>query len=147
MNTLRTADYGFDAVVMDKENHAVALIEVKAHPIEKWAAGLPMQLAKFAERIAFILTIDPNQIYLYRPAGDVLGEPLARLDTREVLQNYDPEFTRKRVFGSYLLTLVEAWLRDLAYHWHSENPPGTAELGKTGLLEMMSEGSTRRLGT
>jgi len=70
----------------------------------------PKQLAKFAERVAFVLTIDPNCIQLYRAAGENLGEPIVCLDTQQVLQHYDPEFPRKRVFESYLLTLVEAWL-------------------------------------
>ncbi len=142
----RAADNGFDAAVVDRENQPVALIEVKEHPIEKWATSLPGQLAKFAERVPFLLTIDPNRISLYRPAGEDLGEPIAHLDTRQVLQHYDPEFSRKRVFEAYLLTLVEAWLRDLAYHWKSENPPGSAELGGTGLLEKLEGGTTQRLG-
>ncbi len=142
----RTADNGFDAAVVDRENHAVALVEVKAHPVERWATILPRQLAKFAERVAFVLTIDPNCIQLYRSGGESLGEPIVRLDTRQVLQHYDPEFPRKRVFESYLLTLVEAWLRDLAYHWKSEDPPGSEELGRAGLLEKLEGGTTQRLG-
>ena len=143
----RTADHGFDAAVVDRENHAVALVQVKAHPVERWATNLPGQLAKFAQRVAFVLTIDPNHIELYRPAGENLGEPLVHLDTQQVLQHYDPEFAGKRVFESYLLTLVEAWLRDLAYHWKSENPPGSEELGRTGLLEKLEGGTTQPLGT
>jgi len=142
----RTADSGFDAAVVDRENHTVALIEVKAHPVERWATILPRQLAKFAERVDFVLTIDPNCIQLYRSGGESLGEPIVRLDTRQVLQHYDPEFPRKRVFESYLLTLVEAWLRDLAYHWKSENPPGSEELGRAGLLEKLEGGTTQPLG-
>ena len=69
-----------------------------------------------------------------------------KLDTRQVLQHYDLEFPGKRVFESYLLTLVEAWLRDLAYHWKSENPPGSEELGRAGLLERLEGGTTQRLG-
>jgi hypothetical protein len=141
----RTADNGFDAAVVDREDHAVALVQVKAHPVERWATSLPSQLAN-AEQVAFVLTIDPNCIQLYRPAGEILGEPIARLDTRQVLEHYDPEFARKRVFESYLLTLVEAWLRDLAYHWKSENPPGSEELGRAGLLEKFEGGTTQRLG-
>jgi len=45
------------------------------------------------------------------------------------------------VFESYLLTLVEAWLRDLAYHWKSEDPPGSEELGKAGLIEKLEGGT------
>ena len=142
----RTADSGFDAAVVDRENHKVALVEVKAHPVERWATTLPRQLAKFAEPVAFVLTIDPNSIQLYRPTGEGFGEPIVHLDTRQVLQHYDPEFPRERVFEPYLLTLVEAWLRDLAYHWKSENPPGSEELGRTGLLEKLEGGTTQRLG-
>ena len=141
----RTADSGFDAAVVDRENHTVALVEVKAHPVERWATILPRQLAKFAERVAFVLTIDPNHIQLYRSGEESLREPIVRLDTRQVLQHYDPEFPRERVFESYLLTLVEAWLRDLAYHWKSEVPPGSEELGKAGLLEKLEGGTTQPL--
>jgi len=143
---LRTADSGFDAAFVDRENHTVVLVEVKAHPVERWATILPRQLAKFAERVAFVLTIDPSCIQLYRSGGESLGDPIVRLDTRQVLQHYDPEFPRKRVFESYLLTLVEAWLRDLAYHWKSEDPPGSEELGKVGLLEKLEGGTTQPLG-
>ena len=143
---LRTADNGFNAAIVDRENHAVALVEVKVHSVERWATILPSQLAKVAERVAFVLTIDPNCIQLYRSEGESLGEPIVCLDTRHVLQHYDPEFPGKRVFESYLLTLVEAWLRDLAYHWKSEDPPGSEELGRAGLLEKLAGGTTQRLG-
>jgi hypothetical protein len=142
----RTAENGFDAVVVDKDNQTVALIEVKAYPVERWATILPRQLAGFAERVDFVLTIDPNCIQLYRLGGESLGEPIVRLDTRQVLQRYDPEYPRERVFESYILTLVEAWLRDLAYHWKSEEPPGSEELGRAGLLEMLKGGTTQPLG-
>jgi hypothetical protein len=142
----RTADNGFDAAVVDRENHPVALIQVKAHPVERWATILPSQLARFAERVAFVLTIDPNCIHVYRPEGESLGEPIVHLDTPQVLQHYDPEFPSKRVFEPYLLTLAEAWLRDLAYHWRSEHPPGSEELGRAGLLEKVEGGTTQRLG-
>ena len=143
----RTADSGFDAAVVDRENHAVALIQVKAHPVgDRWMAILPRQLARFGERVAFVLAIDPNSIALYRPEGEKLVGPIVKLDTRQVLQHYDPEFPRKRVFEYYLLTLVEAWLRDLAYHWKSADPPGSEELRDAGLLEKVEEGTTQPLG-
>src|SRR5262249_34009593 len=126
--------------------HTVALVEVKAHPVGRWATTLPGQPAKFAEPVAFVLTTDPDSIQLYRSKGESLGEPIVRLDTRQVLQHHDPEFPRERVFEFYLLTLVEAWLRDLAYHWKSEEPPGSEELGRAGLLEKLEGGTTQRLG-
>jgi hypothetical protein len=146
MGMPRTADNGFDAAVVDRENHAVALIEVKANPVENGAPIPPRQLAKSAEQIPFVLLIDPNSIRLYRPSGENLGEPIVQLDTQQVLQHYDPELPTRRVFEPYLLTLVEAWLHDLAYHWKSEKPPGSEELARAGLLEKLEGGTTQRYG-
>jgi hypothetical protein len=142
----RAAGMGFDAVIVDRENHTVAVVEAKTHRAEKWATILPKLLARSTERVAFVLTIDPDCIQLYRAEGASLGEPIVNLDTRQVLRYYDPEFPGKRVFDSYLLTLAEAWLRDLAYHWKSDKPPGSEELGRAGLLEKLKGGTTLRLG-
>jgi hypothetical protein len=89
--------------------------------------------------MAWVLTRLPRSLYIVTTGFikwiGYFGEP-----------PYDPEFPRERVFESYLLTLVEAWLRDLAYHWKSENPPGSEELGRAGLLEKLEGGTTQRLG-
>ncbi len=146
MAIARTADSGFDAAVVDSENQVVALVEVKMHPVERWATILPRQLAKVADRVAFVMTIDPKRIQLYSTGEESLEEPIVQLDTGQVLQHYDPDFPGKRVFESYLLTLVEAWLRDLAYHWKSEKPPGSEELARAGLLEKLEGGTTLRFG-
>lgn len=82
---------------------------------------------------------------MYRTNGEGFGEPVAQLLTREMLEPYEPNFTKKRVFEPYLVTLVEAWLRDMAYHWKSEIPPGWDALRGTGLLERIEEGTTQRL--
>jgi len=142
----RTAENEFGAAVLDKEDRAVAFVEVKVEPVDNWATVLTRQLANFDERDAFILTVDLNCIQLYKPVGQNLGEPIVRLDSKQVLQHYDPEFGRKRVFEFYLLTLVLAWLRDLAYHWKSENPPSAEELRRAGLLEKFEGGTTQRFG-
>ena len=143
---LRTADSGFDAAVVDNETRTVALVEVKAHPIERWEVSLQERLARVTEPIPFVLAIDLGTISLYRPVREILGQPVVRLDAKQILQHYDPEFPGRRVFDPYLLTLAEAWLRDLAYHWKSDEPPGSAELRGTGLLEMIAGGTTQRLG-
>jgi hypothetical protein len=143
----RTADSGFDAAVVDRENHAVALIQVKASPIgAKGETIVRGQLERFADHVDFVMTVDPASIHLYRVDGSDLGRPIVYLETPQILQHYDLEFPKRRVFESYLLTLVEAWLRDLAYHWKSENPPGAEELQRAGLLEKLEGGTTQRVG-
>ncbi len=47
--------------------------------------------------------------------------------------------------GLYLETLVEAWLRDLAYHWKSETPPESEKLAEIGLLQRLEGGTTHSL--
>jgi hypothetical protein len=143
----RTADSGFDAAIVDRDNHTVALVQVKSRPIgDKWTTILQEQLSRFAEHVDYVLTIDPDSIGLYRWAEGALDGPIVHLDTPQVLQHYDPEFRKRRVFESYLLTLVEAWLRDLSYHWKSEKPPGLEELRDAGLLGKLEGGTTQRLG-
>lgn len=142
-----TADSGFGAAVVDRENHAVALIQVNADPVGANGETLVRgQLERVADPVDFVLTLDPARIHLYRVDGGNLGSPIVRLETPRILQHYDPEFPKLRVFESYLLTLVEAWLRDLAYHWKSENPPGAEELRRAGLLEKIEGGTTQRIG-
>jgi hypothetical protein len=141
----RTADSEFDAAVVDREDHTFALIKAKALPEDRWATILPRQLAKFAQPVDFVFAIDPNFIRLYSSGGESLGEPIVQLDTRQILRHYDPKFPKERVFERYMVTLAEAWLRDLAYHWKSEDPPGSEELAGTGLLEKLEEGTTQPL--
>ena len=143
----RTADGEFDAAFVDRENHAVGLVQVKVTPLgERSATTLARQLATYGGPVEFVLTIDPERIHAYRSTANGIEGPIVHLDTPEILRHYDPEFPRERMFEPYLLTLVEAWLRDLAYHWKSEDPPGSEELGRVGLLERLEGGTTQRLG-
>jgi hypothetical protein len=123
--TQRTIEHGFDAAVVERENHQVVLVQVKARPVERCAAILPKELMEAGSRGALVLAIDPSNIRLFKPGEANLGDPIADLDTRQVLEHYDSGFPGKRVFESYLRTLVEASLRDLAYHWKSEHPAGS----------------------
>jgi hypothetical protein len=43
------------------------------------------------------------------------------------------------------MTLIQAWLRDLAYHWKSEIPPHQEEIQKIGLLDYLIDGITTEL--
>jgi len=60
-----------------------------------------------------------------------------------VLRHYEAEFGTKRIFELYLTALVEAWLRDLAYHWKSEKPPASEQLAAIGLLQQLAGGTTQ----
>lgn len=139
-------DHGFDAVVTDRDELPVALIQVKGRPLGKdWMPLLRSELAQRPFPAAdFLLAIDPVSIHLHTLTDKELSEPVLRLDTPQVLSHYDPDFAGKRIFEFYLLTLVEAWLDDLAYHWKSPVPPGSDELKATGFLSRVEGGTTQR---
>lgn len=141
-------DRRFDAAVFDREKLPVALIQVKAQPLGKeWAPLLRSELKRTPFPPAdFLLAIDPVCIHLYQLTEKELSDPVVQLDTPTVLSHYDPNFTGKRIFEFYLLTLVEAWLRDLAYHWKSPNPPGSEELKAAGFLGRVEGGTTQPPG-
>lgn len=141
---LRTIDREFDAVVTDRDDRIVALVEVKAHPATNWPEILPAILARFSEPIDFVLAVDLHEILVYRVERGRLGERLATFSSPEILSHYDPGFASRRIFEPYLTTLAEAWLRDLAYHWKSGSPPGAEQMGEIGLLRRLEGGTTVR---
>ena len=103
---------------------------------------LPESLLAASEKVPFAMWVDPQELRIYRGGFGDLSTPVCTLHTQDVLQHYDREFASKRIFGEYLTTLVDAWLRDLAYHWNSPMPPASAELEAIGLLQKLSGGST-----
>jgi hypothetical protein len=95
-------------------------------------------------QIPFAMLADVDQVMLYRKDA---GEPAKLVwssRTDEVLSRYDPRYGQVRIFAQYLRTLIEGWLRDLAYHWKSEAAPFQQEIESVGLLERLKDGTTRR---
>ncbi|MDQ3814447.1 MAG: hypothetical protein M3347_10910, partial [Armatimonadota bacterium] len=88
------------------------------------------------------MLVDRQMIQIFRWDGEKLSGPLFQAPTASVLSFYDPEFEAKEIFEYYLGKLVEAWLRDIAYHWKSENPPYYAHLVAIGLAEKLRAGTT-----
>ncbi|QEH36126.1 hypothetical protein OJF2_46860 [Aquisphaera giovannonii] len=101
--------------------------------------------------LPFGIYADLEWITLLGRDGEEGAMPLCRLDARTMLGRYDPDFRGKHstygtklIFGDYLTTLVEVWLQDLAFHWKSEEPPGSSELAGTEFLRRLEGGMTKR---
>ncbi|ATB30096.1 hypothetical protein [Melittangium boletus] len=131
-----------DLVVRDRENRNVLIVEVKGKALTRSVRHLPDSLLSASKKVSFAMWVDPLEIRIFRGGFGDLSNPICILRTRDILQHYDPEFASKRIFSPYLTTLVDAWLRDLAYHWNSPVPPASAELDAIGLLQQLSGGST-----
>jgi hypothetical protein len=89
--------------------------------------------------VPFAMLVDPRRIRIFR---DRRESPVAVLPTEDVLRDYDPEVGSKEIFEFYWITLVQGWLRDLAFHWNSPMPPGSDVLGRVGLLPLLEGGDT-----
>jgi hypothetical protein len=141
-----------DIIVDDREDRPFMLVEVKASiASSETVQEFIIQLERADASISFGMFVDLEDVHLLKRdprTGAFLN--LVRLNTREVLSCYSPEFAGKdqRYSGfqfvrDYVVTLVEGWLRDLAYHWKTEDPPGADVLSGTGLLEKIKGGTTR----
>jgi len=133
-----------DILAEDSSGRPLLLAEIKGRVTDQESADRLLSFLEAVEPpIPFGMVADPETIRILKfdcgnPHG--FGQTFR---TADVLIHYDPQFAKKRILHDYLGTLVEAWLRDLAYHWKSEVPPGTDELTTIGLLPRLEGGTTR----
>lgn len=135
--------YRSDITVVDKDEKIVLLVEVKTHQkLESAVLQLKSYLRVIETKIPFAMLANLEEIKIFKVINDNDLQLRISLKTVDILKCYDNEFGDKKIYGLYLTTLLEAWLRDLAYHWKSEIPPGSEELAKIGLLEKIEGGDT-----
>lgn len=142
---LETAPQLFaDIVVWDSNGQPVLLVEAKARAAgHKCIDQLIFYLQAVDRLISFAMLVNLEDIQIFQWNGTNLSGPVSSLKTAAVLQHYDLEFSSKRIFEPYLITLVEAWLRDLAYHWKSGTLPASKQLAAVGLLDQLKGGATQ----
>jgi hypothetical protein len=135
--------YCIDITVVDKDEKIILLVEVKTHQkLESEVSQLKSYLRVMETEIPFAMLANLEEIQIFKVRNDNDMQLKISLKTVDILKYYDDKFADKKIYGLYLITLLEAWLRDLAYHWKSEIPPGSEELAKIGLLEKIEGGDT-----
>lgn len=140
---LRPPSHQVDILAFDAQENPILLAEVKAREDTGEAEKEQLLYYLTASRIVipFAMSVNSKTITLFSWDGKKL-KSLLQLATPDVLSFYDPEFTNKRVFEYYLTGLIEAWLRDVAYHWKSDSPPYYSDLSKAGFAERLYNGTT-----
>jgi hypothetical protein len=133
-----------DLIAEDPDGRAILLGEVKAG---KAGPEQVEQLRSYLEAanatIPYALLADFDQIRIYTWDGGHLSGPVFTAETTPILRHYAEDFGTVRIYKPYFVTLIEAWLRDLAYRWKSEEPPGAGPLTEIGLLPLLGRGTTR----
>jgi|SRR5579862_1347933 len=145
---LRPTAMQVDIVAIGADDEPVAIVEVIARrKTDRVEFEQPMvDSLKEAQRpIPYAILVDQEEIRIFQWDGEQLSKPICRIPTATVLSHYEPEFGSKEIFHSYLECLVEAWLRDLAYHWKSANPPSYDRLEAIGLAGRLHNGTVLAL--
>jgi hypothetical protein len=132
-----------DILARDKNSNPILLADVRTQTIHPQVSTKMIDsLVQANGSIPFAMLVNPEKISIFKWGRDNWQEPICVFNTVDVLSQYEPEFGKKRIFHTYLTSLVEAWLRDLAYHWHSQHPPFWEEIKSIGLLEKLADGTT-----
>lgn len=139
-----------DIVVLDENQQIALLVDVQAKKIKEevnekslsQVTKLYLQNSKQETRFAMFAELDNITIFKFKN-GKTQNSPL-KLETAEIISSYDSDFKDKKhkIFAFYLKTLVESWLRDLAYHWKSDKPPASNRLQEIELLHKIKGGDT-----
>ncbi len=79
----------------------------------------------------FGILVSPAVIRIFQAGSD---EPVLKLATAEILGSYHPTWHLWQRESRHLMTLVEAWLSDLAWGWRGGEVPGEAQLAALGLV-------------
>jgi len=141
-------DIPFDIIAEDKSGKTILLVEVKARHLEgkqhkDWFIEKVKSYLQAANtQIPYAMLVDLEDIQIFRCDGTNLSEPVSYIKAAPVLSHYEPMYGKKRIFHHYLEGLVEAWLRDLAYHWKSQIPPASEQIAEIGLLQQLEDGNT-----
>jgi hypothetical protein len=133
-----------DILAFNSDDRPILTAEVKAHGLAGSAAvrEVEQSLRDSPDLIPYAMLVDSEWIEVYAWNGHTLSGPLCRLATGAILSSYDPAFGAGEVLEFYFIRLVDSWLRDLAYHWKSEAPPGLDELSAIGLAQQLAGGDT-----
>jgi hypothetical protein len=132
-----------DITGWDKTGQKILVSKVRARDIEEDIKSKIEEILNFEYQhhrvlVPYAMIATRENIKIFQWDGQNL-ENIYTFPTHEVMSEYDSEFNNKRIFEYYLETLVEGWLRDLAYNWKTENPPKYQELKKIGLVDKLSD--------
>jgi len=128
-------EIGFDPdiVVKDKDDKPIMFVTVKASRVYE-AEEFTLYGLENYQHVPFLMYVNTKYIRIYKSGN---SEPIKKLNVLEILKFYDPGFHDRKMRQSFVMTLIQAWLVDLDYHWKSPNPPALKEIEEIGLLSKL----------
>ncbi len=141
LQSIKVIDFDPVIVVKDKNENPVLMIDVRFSAVYS-AIDLEIKKMEKYENIPFLMFVNSHVIKIFKAPN---FKEFAILPTQEILLYYNPEIANQMLFQSSLITLLQAWVRDLAYHWKSQEPPFIKEIKEIGLFDYLIDGSTQQL--
>ncbi|GAX35553.1 hypothetical protein [Nodularia sp. NIES-3585] len=132
-----------DITAWDKNGQKLLVSKIRARDIDEDIQSKVEEILKFEYEhnhliVPYGMTATPEYINIFQWDDKNLAT-VYTFPTHEVMTEYDSEFASKRISEYYLETLVESWLRDLAYNWKTENPPKSQELKQIGFVQNLAD--------
>jgi hypothetical protein len=132
-----------DIIVEDKDGQTVLIVELKGMNASGDLGVLQVLEYLKGSDALFGMFADFDEMAIFGKDYENPDSPILQLKTADVLSFYEPGFRDKRISEEYFATLIEAWLRDYAFHWRSEQPPAFEEMQAIGLAARLAGGTTR----
>jgi hypothetical protein len=134
-------DFDPAIVAKDKDDQPILMIDVR---FSAMYASPELNILKMEQyqNIPFLMFVNSDVIRIFKSTNFA---EVAKFDTKKVLGFYNPKSIKRIIYQSTLITLIQSWLRDLAYRWKSENPPYIEEMKEMGLLALLDDGTTEEL--
>jgi len=128
-------------VAKDKNDQPFLMIDVR---FSSWYSSPDLEILQMEkyQHIPFLMYANSNVMRIFKSPT---FEEIARFDTKTVLAFYDPSSIEGIIYQSTLITLIGSWLRDLDYHWNSDNPPYQNEIKAIGLYDHLIDATTEEL--
>lgn len=132
-----------DITAWDKNGQKLLVSKIRARDIQEDIKSKLEKILKFEYKhnrviVPYAMTATREEIKIFKWDGNNLKD-IYTFPTHKIMSEYDAEFSNKRIFEYYLETLVEGWLRDLAEHWKTDNPPKSQELTQIGFVEKLAD--------
>ncbi|MBS3026264.1 MAG: hypothetical protein HCA25_03975 [Dolichospermum sp. DET50] len=134
-------DFYPSIVAKDKDDKSILIIDVRFSAMYS-SPDLKILKMEQYQHIPFLMFVNSHVMRIFK--SPTFTE-VARLDTKKVLGYYNPKSIEGIIYQSTLITLIQSWLRDLAYHWKNETPPYIEEMKEIGLFTLLFDGTTEEL--
>lgn len=130
----------FDLLATDADGEPVLVAEVKRHPRAREDATQQLQAYLAMAGIRYGLVVDPDLAEFFELTDAPSIRSLLKVPTEQILTAYAHGLDPKKLSESYLVTLVDTWLRNIMQPLDSDPPPAYERLVEVGLADRLRDG-------